>query len=45
MQKIYLIDNKGSFKGSFPSIRDAKNFAFHEHILNYHLKRVLLKES
>ena len=40
MQSIYLIDNKGKFRGSFKNVRDAKNFAFHEHIVNYFIKRV-----
>jgi len=40
MQSIYLIDHKGKFRGSFPNIRDAKNFAHHEHINNYYLKRI-----
>jgi len=43
MQSIYLIDYKGKFRGSFPNIRDAKNFAFHQHINNYYLKRILPK--
>jgi len=40
MQSIYLIDHKGKFRGSFTSVRDAKNFAHHEHINNYFLKRI-----
>jgi len=43
MQSIYLIDHKGKFQGSFPSIRDAKNYAHHKHINNYYLKRVQRK--
>ena len=40
MKSIYLIDHKGRFRGSFPNIRDAKNFAHHTHINNYFLKKV-----
>ena len=43
MQSIYLIDHRGKFRGSFSSIRDAKNYAHHEHINNYYLKRVQRK--
>jgi hypothetical protein len=40
MNSIYLIDHKGKFQGSFKSIRDAKNYAFHSHINNYYIKKV-----
>lgn len=45
MQRIYLIDYKGKFRGSFTSIRDAKNYAHHEHINNYDLKKITLQEA
>ena len=45
MQTIYLIDHKGKFRGAFPSIRDAKYYALHEHINNYYLKRIKKRES
>ncbi len=40
MHSFYLIDHNGKFRGSFHSIRDAKNYAHHEHINTYSLKRV-----
>ena len=45
MQRIYLIDHRGNFRGSFTSIRDAKNYAHHEHINSYDLKRIARKEA
>lgn len=45
MQRIYLIDHKGKFRGSFISIRDAKNYAHHEHINHYNLKKIIRKEA
>jgi len=40
MQRIYLIDHKGKFRGSFLNIRDAKKFAHHEHINNFNLEYI-----
>ena len=39
MHSMSLINHKGTFRGSFPNTRDAKNFVYHAHINNYFLEK------